>query len=368
MKDKKTKPKLKGKHIRKLHQATKVVRNSVLLLITLTILKGFGGYITNIIALTGDAVGSFSDIIANSAIFIGLYVSQQKASGHFKYGLHRIETLISFCISLLILYLGYHIFSDSIVRLFSTAPTASHGIGVLTAVISIGVSLFAYYYQRKTAEGINSQALLASAYDKRNDALVSLGVLFSVFAEKLNISYVDGVVGLAIAVMILWSGLKNTQESLFYLLDYWDNPEITKKIRAILSKSTIITKVKNIRLRHAGTYIFGEAFLEVNPFTESKDLRDEIHRLNKKVESSVEHLGDLVLYIDPPKPTQVMVALPVCQLDGLNSRIAEEPHAPFHLIFVKLGGGKVRSVTPDEKSFTFQKATELALYLKEKKV
>ncbi|MEK7523933.1 MAG: cation diffusion facilitator family transporter [Patescibacteria group bacterium] len=352
-------------HLENLKHATKVARNSFFILIALTAIKAFGGYVTNIISLTGDAIGSFTDIIAASAIYVGLKLSQQQASKTFKYGYHRVETLITLCISVLILFAGYKIFRESLNRFFVQVDTGAHDIGIITSIISIVVTLFSFIYLRKTGDQINSSAMRASAYDKRNDAFVSLGVLGSVIADKLHIPYIEGSIGILIAVLIIATGMKHGKEALFYLLDYWNEPKITAKIKAILQKSKIVTAVQNIRLRHAGTYIFGEAFLQINPFTDSKDLRDEIHRLNREVNEKVEYLGDLVLYIDPPKPTVVHVAIPVQEDNGLQSKIADNPAEPFHFFFVEIRDEKIQKYYSRPEVFTFDQVSQISKFLKE---
>lgn len=354
-------------HIKNLKSATTVVRNSLFMVIVLTLIKAFGGYVTNIVSIMGDAVGSFSDIVALLGIYVGLKLSQKQANKNFKYGYHRVETLISLLVSILILVAGYKILSESFSRFFTQVKTSSHSIGVAASVISIVLSLFSYFSHRKTAEDINSNALRASALDKRNDAFVSLGVLISVVADKFRIPYVEGSVGLAIGILILWTGAKYTKDALSYLLDYWDQPEITSKIKSILEKSKIVTHVKNIRLRHAGTYIFGEAFLEINPFTDSKDLRDEIHRLDREVEQNVEHLGDLVLYVDPPKPTLVRVAIPIKQENGLQSQIADDPSQPVRFFFVEIKNGGIQKFYSRPESFLVNQTSEIAKFLKKER-
>lgn len=355
-------------HIANLKHATKVARNTLFVLIGLTLLKAFGGYVTNIMPLIGDAVGSFSDLIAASAIFIGLRLSQKKASKTFKYGYHKVETMVSLCISILIIYFGWQILGASIERLFTVAKTSSHSIGIATALVSIVVSLYTFKHSKKIGEQINSKAMLASAYDKRNDALVSVGVLVSVVSDKMQIPYVEGGVGIAIALLSIFTGLKYGKEAILYLLDYWDEPEIAEKIAAILRKSKIVTAVKNIRLRHSGTYIFGEAFLEVNPFTDSKDLRDELHRLDREVEANVEHLGDIVIYIDPPKPVLARVAIPIILENGLNSEIASDPTQPFHLFFVEIHTGEIQKFYGMPETFKIDQISDIAKFLKQNKV
>ncbi|MBI5413065.1 cation transporter [Candidatus Peregrinibacteria bacterium] len=188
-------------HIKNLKSATIVVRNSLIMVIALTLIKAFGGYVTNIVSVMGDAVGSFSDIVALLGIYVGLKLSQKRATKNFEYGYHRVETLVSLLVSILILVAGYKILSESFSRFFIQVQTSSHGIGVAASIISIVLSLLSYFSQRKTAEDINSNALRASSLDKRNDTFVSLGVLISVVADKFRIPYVEGAVGLAIGIL-----------------------------------------------------------------------------------------------------------------------------------------------------------------------
>jgi len=354
-------------HLESLVHATRAARNTFFIVIALTIIKAFGGYVTNIIPLIGDAIGSFGDIIAASGIYIGLTLSQKKASKTFTYGYHRIETFISLIIGLFVVYGGYMILNESITRFSVQAKTSLHSVGIITAVISIAMSLYIFRYQLKIAKNINSTAFLASAYDKRNDALVSLGVLFSVLADQFKIPHVEGTIGIALAILIIITGLKHAKNAIFYLLDYWNEPEITKEIKSILEKSKIVTAVKNIRLRKMGTYIFGEAFLRINPFTDSKDLRDEIHRLENKIEANIEHLGDLVLYIDPPKPTLVHVAIPVMTTEGLKSNIAENPKEKFHFLFVEILNGAIKNHYTTKETFSIDQISKIANFLKQNK-
>lgn len=347
--------------------AAKVMQITLLALIALTIIKAFAGYVTNIIALTGDAIGSFSDIIAASALFVGLKFSQKQPSETFKYGYHRVETFITLCISIMILYAGYEIFTESFNRFFTQASTSSHEIGIAAALFSIIISFATYYYQKSTGKQINSTALMASADEKRNDIFASFGVMGGVVADKFKIPYVESTVGLMLSVFIILNGLKYGKEALLYLLDYWDEPKITNKIRAILKKSKIVTEVTKIRLRHAGTYIFGEVFLKINPFTDSKDLRDEIHRLDREIENTVEHLGDLVLYVDPPKPTLVRVAIPISRENGLRSHIAENPGNPFNFFFVEIKNGAIQKFYGRPETFSINKVSEIAAFLKKEK-
>ncbi len=361
-------PSLKTTHLENLKHATKIVRRSLVLIILVAVLKAVGGYFTNIVALAGDAVGSVTDIISNSAILIGLTASQKKANSNFTYGLHRIETLVTFVVSFIVVYLGGKIFLASHDRFYVAPHTTAHGLGIAAAIISILFSVATFFYQYRTGLKINSKALMASAFDKRNDAFVSCGVLVSVIADKFDIPFIEGTVGIFIAGMIIWNGLQHGYEAVLYLLDYWDNPEITSQIKKILSDSSMVTSITNIRLRHAGTFIYGEAFIQVNPFVESKDLRDELHRLERHIEDSVEHLGDLVLFIDPPIPDTAIIALPIVNDNGLSSKIATDADTPCKILILKIANGKIQSSHNVTSELHMKNISEISNIVKREKI
>lgn len=356
-------------HLDDLAHGQKVARNSMYLIIGLTLIKAFGGYVTNAVSLLGDAASSFADTITMIAIYIGLTLSLRPPDKRFRYGYHRIETFISLVIASLTTYLGYRLLRESIERL-GNPETVTHmaAVGIVAAVISIGASVFAYLYQNRTALKINSQALLASARDKRNDAFITGGVLLGLVTNTLGIPVVEKIVGFGLALMVLFVGLKTIKESLLYLFDYWDDPEITNHIKKIIKESKLVTEIKKIRLRHAGTYIFGEAFLEINPFADMIDLRDEIHVLEKKIDEEIPHLGDFVLYVDPPKPEKMRVAIPIIEDNGLKSHIPHHYKDPFRFIMVDIENRKISGYQVFEETFLLSESAKIAAYLKLKHV
>lgn len=360
---------VKSSHLKNLRHAQYVAKTSMYLVVALMVIKGVGGYVTNTIALLGDAASTFGDLIATIAIFVGISFSLKPPSKRFKYGYHRIETFVSMIIAVMMIYFGVQILQTAIERIMHPEPTKLPAVGIIAAIISICLSLFTYFYQTKIAKKINSSALTASADDKRNDALVSFGVLTGIVTNTLNIPLVEKLIGIGIALTVLFVGLRALKDAVLYLLDYWDNPEITQKIETIIRKSSIVTGIKNLRLRHAGTYIFGEAFLQINPFTDITDMRDEIHRLDNEIQRKIPHLGDFVLYVDPPKPQAMTVAIPIREDQGLNSEIAANLREPFFFLLLQIKNRKIiKAHAEKQHTFKINQSMKIVKFLKEKKV
>ena len=78
-------------------------------------------------------------------------------------------------------------------------------VGVLAA--SIGVKLWMSRFNKTIGQRINSETLMATAADSRNDVLTTSAVLLStVLSHLTGWDVLDGLMGVAVAAFILWSG------------------------------------------------------------------------------------------------------------------------------------------------------------------
>ncbi|MBI5413620.1 cation transporter [Candidatus Peregrinibacteria bacterium] len=355
-------------HLEQLRDAAKSARKWIFIYAGLTVFKFIGGYLSNLVVLFADAFGNFIVILSTLMLYLGIRASLKKADDQFKYGYHRIETFAGFCLSLLIIYGGYKALIQSADQLFTPEKTSYLLFAAISSLISCGLSYSAYRYDKNMSNKINSVAFQASYADDRNSMLSSTGVLIAVGAEYFHIPYVQGIIGVIIAAIVIVTGVLNAKDAFLYLIDYWNKPEVEQRIRKILEKSRIISEVKLIRLRHVGTFIFGEAFLGINPFTDLRDLRSELRRLEKKVEEDVEHIGDIILYIDPPIPHTAKVAIPIIKEDGLASIIADDTKQKFQFFFAQVLEGKIIGSSVTKETFTIQEIGRITEFLKKENV
>ena len=103
---------------------------------------------------------------------------------------------------------------------------------VLTA--SIAGKLWLFLFNRKLGNQIHSSTLLATALDSRNDTISTGAVLIAACVEAFTGWRIDGYVGLAVAVFILYSGITMGMETISPLLGENSNPEAQKAIASIL--------------------------------------------------------------------------------------------------------------------------------------
>ena len=100
--------------------------------------------------------------------------------------------------------------------------------------VSVMVKAWMSTFFASLGKRINSITLHAASIDSRNDAIASAAVLLGcVVGYYFNVN-MDGYMGAAVAVLILFSGVKLVKETVSPLLGKQADRELTDKIAALI--------------------------------------------------------------------------------------------------------------------------------------
>ncbi|MEK7086085.1 MAG: cation diffusion facilitator family transporter, partial [Patescibacteria group bacterium] len=347
----------------------KAAKEGMLYLIFLGIIKAVAGLMTGMTVIWADSISTFSDTLGIFASYIGLRLSRKTADERFEYGYYKIETFAALLISLGIIYLGYYIFMRGYYT-FQNPGIGEHRIvAIISTIISIGVSYVLAKKLKKAGEDANSLSLIASAQDKKMDIVSAVAVLISVIASYKNIPYIEGVVSIIIAIFILKIGIFSAKESLFFLLDYWDDPILSRQIKKIFRKEKeIILKVNKLRLRRAGTFIFGQAYVEINPYADMADIREELKLLQGQVEALNPYIRDFVIYTQLHKSENLKVAIPIKKGNDLDADVATSLRQTNAYLFAEIVDDKIKKFYIKKLGKTQKKIVQLNEFLKKEDV
>ena len=218
---------MKVELLKKGQRAVEIV--SVITLV-LALVKLSAGLISDSIVLISDAIHNIADLVAVIASWFGLRIAQRKPTERFPYGFYKIETLMAFLISIFILFAAYNLFTESYSKLFISSTLTLPSVALATSFVSIIISFLISKYEKRIGREINSQSLLTLAQESRIDIITSVGVFITLILVYLGLPYVEGIVGLAISVLIFKVGLENAYNALLSLLDVSPGKEIERKI------------------------------------------------------------------------------------------------------------------------------------------
>ena len=199
----------------------------------------------------------------------------------------------------------------------------------LTAVwvlcASILVKLFMMLFNLKMGRRINSNALLATAADSRNDVMTTSAVLAASIVEHLYDVRIDGVMGIAVSLFILYSGVKLAGETMSPLLGEGANPELQKQITDYINGCPMVLGCHDLMVHDYGpgrrfASVHAELDHRIDPLV-AHEILDEIERQAKR-----DLHVDLVIHYDPivtDDPEVTAVHTRVTQiLRGIDPRLS----------------------------------------------
>ena len=174
------------------------------------------GFLANSMSLLADAGHNLSDVLGLVVAWAGATMARRAPSPRFTYGLKKAPILAALANSLFLLVAVGAIGAEAVRRLFHPSPTEG---GMVMVVAAIGIVIngaTALLFVRGREHDIN----IRGAYlHMMADAGVSAAVVFAgLVILWTGQQWVDPVMSLAVAVVILWGSVGLLKESVWMSL------------------------------------------------------------------------------------------------------------------------------------------------------
>lgn len=272
----------------------------------LCIAKFLIGTLSGAVSIAADAVNNLSDAASSVVTLLGFKLSEKPADDRHPFGYARVEYLSGLAVAALILVIGGILIVTSIQKLFSPEPESVEFsvVLVIVLVLSIAVKLWMSLFNTTLGKKINSASLLATAADSRNDVISTGAVLLACVAGFVirrcggpDIGgYLDGGMGVLVALFILWSGFGIARETVSPLLGEANDPELVAEVREHIAGYEQILGIHDLVVHDYGP---GQRFATVHaemdasvPPLEAHDLIDNIEmefRRNRNVQLTIHY-------------------------------------------------------------------------------
>ena len=205
--------------------------------ILLCIGKLLAGTLFGSIAIMADALNNLSDASSNVVSLIGFRLAAKAPDAEHPYGHARYEYLAGLVVSVTILAIGLSLLKESALKVLHPTPVAFSWLSIGVLAASILVKLWMSGFNRTVGKKINSETLMATAADSRNDVLTTGAVLLStILCSLTGYGIIDGIMGVGVAAFILWSGWGLVMDTLSPLLGESPSPELVEHIeRTVMS-------------------------------------------------------------------------------------------------------------------------------------
>jgi cobalt-zinc-cadmium efflux system protein len=179
--------------------------------IAIVVIEASYGFLANSMALIADAGHNLSDVLGLVVGLGGSIMARRSPSPRFTYGLKKASILAALINSLFLLVAVGAIVAEAARRLVSPMAAEAHTM-IWVAAVAIGVNvLTALLFARGREHDLNVRAAFQHM---TADAAVSAAVVFAGFVIlKTGQLWVDPVMSLAVAAVILWGSYGLMKES-----------------------------------------------------------------------------------------------------------------------------------------------------------
>ncbi|NLD33720.1 MAG: cation transporter [Clostridiales bacterium] len=252
------------------------------------------------VAIMADAANNLSDASSSIVSLLGFKMAGKPADQEHPYGHARYEYLAGLTVSVLIMIIGVELFRSSLNKVLHPAPVTFGWVSLAVLAVSILVKLWMAGFNRTVGRAIASQTLIATAQDSRNDVITTSAVLVAALISRFFHINVDGWIGLAVALFILWSGWGLIRDTLDPLLGKAPDPELVQSIRetimgypGVLGTHDLIIHDYGPGRRFASVHVEMAAEEDV---MQSHDVIDNIERdfLNRDKLHMIVHLDPII--------------------------------------------------------------------------
>jgi cation diffusion facilitator family transporter len=196
--------------------------------------KLIAGSLTGSIGITADAFNNLSDAGSASIALIGFRLSDAKADKEHPFGHGRFEYIAGLIVSLVILLMGFELGKSSIEKILHPEAITFSFLALGVLVVSILTKLYMFFYNRSIGRKIDSATMRATAMDSFSDVAATSVVLLSMLIGKWTGWMIDGYAGLAVALFIVYTGIRAAKETVSPLLGQPPTKEFVEEIERIV--------------------------------------------------------------------------------------------------------------------------------------
>ena len=257
--------------------AVGIVTNFLLFLMKIIV-----GTVFHSVSVTADAVNNLTDSGSSVVTLIGFKMASKPADEKHPFGHARIEYLSGVIVSFIVIFLGLQLGMSSIEKILTPEENALTPVALVVLVISILAKLWQCLFYRKVGRMIKSESVEATSKDSRNDVIATSVVLLGAVITMLTGVNLDGYMGAAVALFIVFSGVQLTISTADPLLGQAPEGELVQTITEKMLSYPGIIDMHDLAVHNYGVgRCFASAHCEVdakNDILVSHDLIDNIER------------------------------------------------------------------------------------------
>ena len=240
------------------------------------------------VALLADTLHNLGHLATTIPLIIAFRLGRRAPTRRYSYGFRRAEDLAGLLIGAVIALSAALIVWESVSAL-TTARDMSHlGWVLAAAVVGAAGNEVVARYRIRAGRRISSAALIAEGQHARTDALTSLAVIIGVLGAWSGLPWIDPVIGLGIAVMVVLVLISSMRTVIHRLMDGVE-PGTLDRIETAAAVHGVLA-VSGARARWIGHRLEAEVSVQVDPALSVGSSQLLVDRIEERLQQELPHL------------------------------------------------------------------------------
>ncbi len=256
------------------------------------------GLLFGAIAIQADAVNNLSDAGSQIISLVSFRIAAKPADRDHPFGHARIEYVASMIVSFAVLLVGWELLSGSIDKLLHPTETVFSWLSVIVLGVSVLVKLWLCLFNRRVAARIDSSVMRATSADSLSDAIATTAVLIASLIFRFTGFDIDAYMGVVVALLILWAGVKILNETKNSILGEGPSDEIVDDIRTVVGRYPDALGIHDLWVHNYGPgRVMASLHIEVDGSADMFKSHDIIDCIERQLR--VEYGIEATVHMDP---------------------------------------------------------------------
>lgn len=272
------------------------------------------GALSGSIAVTADAFNNLSDAGSSVVTLLGFRLAGKKPDADHPFGHGRMEYVSGLAVAGLILLMGAELAKSSVEKILRPESVSFSWLAAAILLVSIGVKVYMYLYNKSVGKKIHSAAMAATASDSLSDTAATAAVLLAMLVGHWSGVQLDGWTGLLVALFILWSAVQAARDTVSPLLGQSPDPLLVKEIEELVMAHDAVVGVHDLVVHDYGP---GRRIISLHAEVPADGQVLALHDVIDNIEAELSRKlhCEAVIHMDP-----VVVGDP--QVDALHEKVA----------------------------------------------
>ena len=195
-------------------------------------------------------------------------------------------------------YRGFTFLEDSVSKIRTPETLNFQLISVVILILSIGVKLWLGVFNKKLGKKIDSKVMMAVFTDSMGDVITTSATILSLVIFRLTGLNIDGIVGIGVALVVMWAGVGIAKDTLEPLIGEAIDPEEYDKVKHFVERYQGIEGTHDLIIHNYGP---NQSMASIHAEVPNDADIEEAHELIDRIErDAVDELGILlVIHMDP---------------------------------------------------------------------